>query len=723
MYSEQHAVSDGTMSFIDVSLDYLDRSEISVLFNDVGATGWSWSGTVENRILFSPNVPNGTAVTVLRTTGINGMRHVFAGGAAFRKDTMDEDMRQLLHAIQELREHGTGGGGGGGGGPVSWWDVTNKPYASAGIPGIVKVGAGLAIDVNGVLRATGGGGGGGTPVRPLRIVVVGDSLTGTQPLLAPAWPEHLERLIRHAGLDVEVINLGINGWTFHRANVTPSFGTKTVRDKAIELNADIYLMALGLNDTIGASGPVDARTLAQVQSDASAFVAALAAGVPTANIVHIRQTPYDHTHGTVGALLNRHVIPIHMAKPSAGIMAGCYSSEMQADSIGSTYNTYYTNWVALANHIQGLAGVSTGVVHLWRAVRLGATGYDSLHITAQGHQLLAGGVLKALRGIAALSTKLPGLSSQSFPPFDDLDGMFTMRLNSNGTQWVATTDVSSEHTLRQSGAYPGLMPGRWYFPSKGGGTASVTTVVSGQPFSWSLRNTTPGATVYSSMDGGAWQSRGTTDAAGDFEDIGNLVAPPGTYVFRYKVNNEVFGPIAVVITAAPAAVVPFSPIVASGAALVASPWAYPASTKAYIPLAYAPGTWASTAASRAFVADAGSGKSSIVVAPASGKYMFVRISLTALVTASAGADVLHILGIRVYTNHLGVYLHDVQLDAKYSPAVDYALELTGTFVGKYTQTIAVHPFVFASAAGALSSSAAGGYGTYWSAEIIAEGNL
>lgn len=720
MYSEQHAVSDGTMSFIDVSLDYLDRSEISVLFNDVGATGWSWSGTFEKRILFSPNVPNGTAVTVLRTTGINGMRHVFAGGAAFRKDTMDEDMRQLLYAIQELREQGTGGGGGGGG-PVSWWDVTNKPYASAGIPGIVKVGTGLAIDANGVLSATGGGGG-GTTGRPLRIVVVGDSLTGTQPLLAPAWPEHLERLIRHAGLDVEVINLGINGWTFNRANTVQSFGTKTVRDKAIELNADIYLMALGLNDTIGATGPVDARTLAQVQSDASAFVSALAVGVPTASIVYIRMTPYDHTHGTVGALLNRHVIPIHMAKPSSGIMAGCYSSEMQADSIGSTYNTYYSNWVALANHIQGLAGVSTGAVHLWRAVRLGATGYDSLHITAPGHQLLAGGVLKALRGIAALNTKLPELSSQSFPPFDDLDGMFTMRLNSNGTQWIATTDISSEHTLRQSGAYPGLMPGRWYFPSKGGGTTSVTSVASGQPFSWSLKNTTPGATVYSSMDGGAWQSRGTTDAAGDFEDVGNLAAPPGTYVFRYKVNNEVFGPISVTITAAPAGATPFSPIVAAGPTLVTSPWAYPALTPSYIPLAHAPGMWASTDSSRVFIADAGGGRSSIVMAPASGKYMFVRISVTALVTASAGEDVLHLLGIRVY-NNLGGHMHDIQLDAKYSPKTDYALELTGAFAGKYYNAIAVQPFVFAAAAGALSSSATNGFGTYWSAEIIAEGSL
>lgn len=722
MYSEQHAVSDGTMSFIDVSLDYLDRSEISVLFNDVGATGWSWSGTVENRILFSPNVPNGTDVTVLRTTGINGMRHVFAGGAAFRKDTMDEDMRQLLHAIQELREQGTGGGGGGGG-PVSWWDVTNKPYASAGIPGIVKVGAGLAIDGNGVLSATGGGGGGGgTPVRPLRIVVVGDSLTGTQPLLAPAWPEHLERLIRHAGLDVEVINLGINGWTFHRANITPTFGTKTVRDKAIELNADIYLMALGLNDTIGASGPVDGRSLAQVQADASAFVAALAAGVPTANIVYIRQTPYDYTHGTVGALLNRHVIPIHMAKPSAGIMAGCYSSEMQADSIGSTYNTYYTNWVALANHIQGLAGVSTGVVHLWRAVRLGATGYDSLHITAPGHQLLAGGVLKALRGIAALNTELPGLSSQSFPPFDDLDGMFTMRLNSNGTQWVATTDVSSEHTLRQSGAYPGLMPGRWYFPSKGGGTTSVTTVVSGQPFSWSLNNTTPGATVYSSMDGGAWQARGTTDAAGDFEDVGNLVAAPGTYVFRYKVNNEVFGPIQVVITAAPAAVVPFSPIVASGATLTTSPWVYPGLTKSYIPLAAAAVNWKSSNPSRVYAADIGGGRAALVALVEAGKYIFVRVSVTALVTASAGTDTLHLLGFTAQ-NVSNTYLHDVQLDAKYSPTTDYALELTGTYVGRYDAGLIIAPFIFSATNGALSTSAANGFGTYWSLEIIAQGNL
>ncbi len=102
--SYQRATSDGTMTFIDISIDYLDRSEISVYFDDIITTAWSWSGTEDKRILFSPAVPNGTVVEVRRLTDASQLRHEFSTGAAFTAKTLDEDLKQALHMAQEASE-------------------------------------------------------------------------------------------------------------------------------------------------------------------------------------------------------------------------------------------------------------------------------------------------------------------------------------------------------------------------------------------------------------------------------------------------------------------------------------------------------------------------------------------------------------------------------------------------------------------------------------------
>ena len=102
--SYQRATSDGTMTYIDISIDYLDRSEITVYFNDVLTTAWSWSGSSDKRVLFSPAVPNGVVVMVKRITDASALRHEFSKGAAFTADTLDEDLRQALHMAQEANE-------------------------------------------------------------------------------------------------------------------------------------------------------------------------------------------------------------------------------------------------------------------------------------------------------------------------------------------------------------------------------------------------------------------------------------------------------------------------------------------------------------------------------------------------------------------------------------------------------------------------------------------
>lgn len=106
-YSYQSVVSNGTLTNLLLTINYIDRSEISVYFNGALSTAWSWVGTTEKQITFSPAVPNGTTVLVRRATALPSSKHVFSSGAQFKAQAIDENNTQLLHAAQEAQEFRT----------------------------------------------------------------------------------------------------------------------------------------------------------------------------------------------------------------------------------------------------------------------------------------------------------------------------------------------------------------------------------------------------------------------------------------------------------------------------------------------------------------------------------------------------------------------------------------------------------------------------------------
>ena len=106
-YSYQSVVSNGTLTNLLLTINYIDRSEISVYFNGALSTAWSWVGTTEKQITFSPAVPNGTTVLVRRATALQSSKHVFRSGAQFKAQAIDENNTQLLHAAQEAQEFRT----------------------------------------------------------------------------------------------------------------------------------------------------------------------------------------------------------------------------------------------------------------------------------------------------------------------------------------------------------------------------------------------------------------------------------------------------------------------------------------------------------------------------------------------------------------------------------------------------------------------------------------
>jgi len=87
--------------------------------------------------------------------------------------------------------------------------------------------------------------------KAFRIVALGDSATfGWDVEAAEAWPQVLERLLRESGREVEVLNLGVPGYSSHQGLL--------LLPEVWELKPDLLLVAYGRNDELDtAFSPTD----------------------------------------------------------------------------------------------------------------------------------------------------------------------------------------------------------------------------------------------------------------------------------------------------------------------------------------------------------------------------------------------------------------------------------------------------------------------------------
>lgn len=398
------------------------------------------------------------------------------------------------------------------------------------------------------LAAPTGGGGGSTKTR---ISFVGDSLTARQALLSPAVPDLVESYLNASGAEVEVINLAKNGWNFYRANNTAVFGTQTMRDKLISMSPAIIHVHLGFNDSLTNN---DGRTLAQTQSDALAFFQAVRTALPSCKIFYGSQLSYDSTHSAPASLLNRHVTPAFFQLKTSGILANSYCSEMLGDACSSGTRTAYANWVALDTYIKGLSQVDASyTVPIWKAARLGMVGYDTVHLTETGTVFCAAAVRTAYKDVPAMASALPNLSNQDYDSFNNPDNLFSLTFTDDGTDWVETSpSPTRDHPVNQFGPWRSINPHAWHMPSKGNFNCNDTSYVknSGNSFTWMLQGVRPGTTIEVSQNGTAFSSIGrTTDGRGNYIAAGQLdMLSAGSYIFRYRIGNEVHGPLTITVT-------------------------------------------------------------------------------------------------------------------------------------------------------------------------------
>lgn len=377
-----------------------------------------------------------------------------------------------------------------------------------------------------------------------QVVVMGDSLSAQNNFVHDAWPQILQRNMPANGAPIQVTDIAIDAHTFFRSYNTKSFNGKSQLEYAISLKPEVLIVCLGFNDTIT---QVDGRTITQVQADADYVFSTLKAALPNTKIVHIGCRPHDSTYAPA-SLKNYGVIPYLFTLKSSGILANTYCSEMLTDSLSSATQTLITNWNTLNTHIQSISGLSFGTIEYWKIARLGLINKDTLHPTAMGSYLQAGYVQKALLNQTWSLTKWPqAIVTSNYLYWNDPDTVFSTFLTSAGSGAYTTNyDINTDTLAEQFISQRVIIPDTWYLPTKAKFGLYPTTVA-GDPssyFTWTLRDGPPTKTMYVSVGGAAWAALAVpTDAVGYGTATGQAYNfNAGVYTFRYKVDNEVYGP-------------------------------------------------------------------------------------------------------------------------------------------------------------------------------------
>lgn len=146
MYSVQIETSDGTLTRVNLGIQYFEKDDITVYRNEaevplVLGTDWQWDGD-STIVLLKGAEPVGNQILVFRNTDKDRAFNIYDGGAPFSRDTLDENFKQVIYLAQEFTE----GSGIAGlyrnlnmhgnrvinlGDPIDALDATNKQYVDA----------------------------------------------------------------------------------------------------------------------------------------------------------------------------------------------------------------------------------------------------------------------------------------------------------------------------------------------------------------------------------------------------------------------------------------------------------------------------------------------------------------------------------------------------------------------------------------------------------------
>lgn len=108
MYSVQIETSDGTLTRVNLGIEYFEKNDITVYRNDaetplVLGVDWQWDGD-RTIVLLKGAEPMGNQILVFRNTDKERAFNIYDGGAPFSRDTLDENFKQLIYLAQEFTE-------------------------------------------------------------------------------------------------------------------------------------------------------------------------------------------------------------------------------------------------------------------------------------------------------------------------------------------------------------------------------------------------------------------------------------------------------------------------------------------------------------------------------------------------------------------------------------------------------------------------------------------
>lgn len=393
--------------------------------------------------------------------------------------------------------------------------------------------------------------------KELHVVVIGDSMSAQQSLFGQAWPTILRDLMQTAGQPVKITSLAMSGHTFYRANTVACFNGKTQVQRAIELQPDVVIVALGHNDVVI---NVDERTVAEVIEDANNVVSSLRAGIPSAALIWVQEKYWDTVNrANPLALYNVHIPPglWNLNGDPSGEAAfdtelvGVYSRLKQFSPIPYLLGFKY---IAYANaFLPEVAGFN----EIWEPdvfgiMLLGGCGVDGLQLNKAGQRLLAVEMLRCARD----SIFFTNLSEEWSPVWDNVDVLKAALLVEAedgmgiGT-WYKARDEGIPLSVRVAlqTTYKELKFPYWYMPTgmyaepypvDGGVDTLIPTMQFGSKFVNCPIQTPVEVLSARSSGAPAVTEVGYADHAGNFSSFipGQFVLDPATTGIAYRCGNQ-----------------------------------------------------------------------------------------------------------------------------------------------------------------------------------------
>ena len=393
--------------------------------------------------------------------------------------------------------------------------------------------------------------------KELHVVVIGDNMSAQRSMFGQAWPTILRDLMQTAGQPVKITSLAMSGHTFYRANTDACFNGKTQVQRAIELQPDVVIVALGINDVIIG---IDGRTIPEVIEDANNVVSSLRAGIPGVGLIWVQEKYWDTVNrANPLALYNVHIPPglWNLTGDPSGEAAfgtelvGVYSQLKQFSPIPYLHTFRY---IAYANaFLPEVAGFN----EIWEPdvfgiMLLGGCEVDGLQLNKAGQRLLAVEMLRCARD----SIFFTNLSEQWSPVWDNVGvlkaALFVEAEDGMGIgTWYKARDEGIPLSVRVAlqTTYKELKFPYWYMPTgmyaepypvDGGVDTLIPTMQFGSKFVNCPIQTPIEVLSARSSGAPAVTEVGYADPTGNFSSFepGQFVLDPATTGIAYRCGNQ-----------------------------------------------------------------------------------------------------------------------------------------------------------------------------------------